>query len=142
MNIWEKHEKYHACLTEQGGRGILVTMPSKKKTKNIPAQKSPVLSKIQYRAEMTPNVPVYYCNYVQVGHSEHEFFLNVFQAPPLLRPEHFELSQKGLHIPLEPMAQIIMPAAIGSRLIDALVIQKEKFEGNFGPVDKRKKERG
>ena len=68
--------------------------------------------------------------------------MNVFQAPPLLRPEQLELSQKGLHVPLEPMAQIIMPAAIGYRLIDALVIQKGKFEGNFGPADKRKKERG
>ena len=91
---------------------------------------------------MTPNVPVYYCNYVQVGHSEHEFFLNVFQAPPLLTPEQLELSQKGIHISLEPLAQIIMPAAIGSRLIDALVIQRGKFEENFGLADKRKKEIG
>ena len=73
-NIWEKHEKYQVCLTEHGRRGILVAMPSNKKPKNITPQKSGALSKIQYRAEMTPNVPVYYCNYVQVGHSEFEFF--------------------------------------------------------------------
>jgi hypothetical protein len=75
-------------------------MPSKKVPKKIPAEKPGILSSLQYRAEMSPNVPVYYCNYIQVGHSEHEFFLNIFQAPPLLSPDQLELAKKGAHIPL------------------------------------------
>jgi len=81
---------------------------------------------------------VYYCNYIQVGHSEHEFFLNLFQAPPQLRQDQLELVQKGIPLPLEPLAQVIMPAAIGARLMNALNIQKGKFEGDFGPIDKVK----
>ena len=104
-------------------------MPARKRS-----PKKPESLVVNFTPDISDTTASYYCNFLQVKHSEYEFIITIFQSPATLKPEQLDLAKKGRPIPLEPLAQIIMPAKVGVGLIDALTAQRLKYESIFGSL--------
>ena len=104
------------------------------------ARKTPAPIEIKVQLEATPDVPVYYANYVEVGHSPHEFALNVARVPTKIGAERLaEITKSGI-ISLSPEVQLLLPPTVIPSLIFALQKQLALYETNFGKIRTGEKE--
>ena len=94
---------------------------------------------IKIAPEVTENTPSYYCNFVSVGHSKYDFTLTILRLPTTLKPDQVELAKKGKRVPVEAAFEIIISPQLISGLIDALSVQKRKYEEQFGKIQEEKK---
>ena len=98
--------------------------------------------RVTIRPDPKPDTPSYYVNHASVSHSEYDFIMSVLRVPEQLTLDQAELAKAGQPIPVEPILQIIFPPRLIDGLIKALIIQKDNYEQENGPIraDKREAE--
>lgn len=80
------------------------------------------------------DIPSYYSNFIEVGHSQHEFVLNFVRTPSALSPSRMEAVREAGKIVVEPMLQVTIPPTLVPGLLKALQLQKDKYNSAFGKI--------
>jgi len=88
----------------------------------------------QIRADVKPDTPSYYVNYMAVNHSPYDFTITAIKLPSHFTPDQIELANKRRPVPVEPILQLVIPPRIIKGLINALSDQCQKFEDRFGAI--------
>ncbi len=117
-------------------------MATKKKIAKKTAKKTVEPEGITARIVMdiTEDTPVYYINYAEIIHSRHEFGMYAVQLPTKLSAQDADQAKTSGELHLEPVLQLLMPPTVISGLIDALKIQKDAYEKEYGKIqDEAKK---
>lgn len=107
-------------------------MPRKKKVEDT-------LIPIKFVTEVTESTAQYYSNYVQVAHTGYDFSLTFAKVPSPPTSEQLATVKAGNPIKIEPLMQIIIPVKLIQGIIDALTLQKTRYEKNFGVVEQSQK---
>lgn len=87
---------------------------------------------VKIHADVKPDTPFYYVNYISVSHSPYDFSLSVLRLPSPLTQEQLAFAQKGQPVPVEPVLQIVVPPPVVKGLINALSEQYRKYEEELG----------
>ena len=85
--------------------------------------------------EVSPNAPVYYVSHAEVSHTQHDIGLAFGLMPTRLSPADRETAMTTGELHIETMVQILIPPTLLPGLINALSIQKEKYEEMFGKIN-------
>lgn len=81
----------------------------------------------------TPHdLPFYYVNHLEVSQSPFEFAIAGGRAPARMTDAQRIDVEKNKKLAIEPVVQILIPAAIMPGFIKALQTQLEKHESNYG----------
>ena len=103
---------------------------AKKKSNN--GQQVPKAIEVKIHADVKPDTPFYYVNYISVSHSPYDFSLSVLRLPSPLTPEQLAFARKGQPVPVEPVLQLVIPPPVIKALINALSEQYRKYEDELG----------
>lgn len=90
---------------------------------------------VKIAPHVTENTPSYYCNYVSVIHSRYDFTLMLAKLPTMLKPEQLALGGKDV-LPVEAALEVVISPKLISPLIEALRTQKDRYEAQFGKIEK------
>jgi hypothetical protein len=109
--------------------------PTARKATAARSPRTPTLADItDVRVVVDPNetAPLYYVNYMEVGHTGHDFTLFGVRLPPKISEDKKAdvMTTKELHV--EPEVVISIPLGMIAGLIRALTTQKEAFEKLIG----------
>ena len=85
------------------------------------------------RVESSSNDSIY-VNYMEVGHSQYEFLLNMARVPAKVSAATLADAKERGALILEPDVSVIFPPRIISGLIKALEVQRDKYEAQFGKI--------
>jgi hypothetical protein len=89
---------------------------------------------VKVQADIKPDTPFYYVNYISVTHSPYDFAISVLRLPHQLTPEQKSFASKGDPVPMEATLQLIIPTQIIKGLIKALSEQCQKYEERYGEI--------
>jgi hypothetical protein len=106
-------------------------MPKKKTNGSIPS--TPQIS-AQIHADVKPDTPFYYVNYMAINHSPYDFTITAIKLPSHLATDQIESAKKGKPVSIEPVLQLVVPPRVIKGLIKALTEQCRKYEALFGPI--------
>ncbi len=107
---------------------------SGRKAEAAASQKKPSPGQARLSVEITDSTSSSYVNHIEVGHSDHEFFLMCARLPTKLSKTDIELAKASGELRLEAMVQVLIPPTLVSGLIAALQMQKEQFEKKHGAL--------
>lgn len=80
----------------------------------------------------TDATPTHYANYAEVGRNAYDIGLAFARLPvKLSRAKTAEVQQSG-ELVVEPFLQIMLPPAVAKGLINALRVQLDSYEQQFG----------
>lgn len=89
---------------------------------------------VKILVEPSPATPVYYANYFEVSHSQHDCALTAVRVPTKFSSaRQAEFTKSGVLI-LEPEVQITFPPTLLRPLKDALERQILSYERNVGKI--------
>ena len=123
---------------------------SSRKRKAAEKRSAKVTSKVHVTIKLRDisEVPTYYVNYLDVGHSAYEFAITAAKAPTRLDDAtRSQLAKDGV-LELEPLLQLLVPPKVIPGLIDALVKQLTAYgqvfpeTSNLSPGEKNAKSKG
>lgn len=97
--------------------------------------KSPKHVAINLKIEVKPDTPYYYTTFMTVSHGPHDFTISVGKAPSFFTAEQIADAQKGEALVVESILQLIVPPRVTVSLIEALKIQVQNYEQQFGKID-------
>ena len=106
-------------------------MPKKKNNGSIPP--APQIT-AQIHADVKPDTPFYYVNYMAINHSPYDFTITAIKLPSHLTTDQLEFAKKGQPVSVEPVLQLVIPPRVIKGLIKALTEQCLKYEAQFGPI--------
>lgn len=103
-----------------------------KKSKKVQEPKPIVGASVS--VETIPDLATYYVNHIEVGMTRHDIAMTVARLPAKLPPETLKVLQETMVLHVEPILQLIIPPTLLPGLIRAPTVQREQFEGIFGPI--------
>ena len=90
-------------------------------------QKAEVIA-VKIHIEPTPATPMFYANYAEIAHSQHDFVLSAVRVPAKLgAARHADMVKTGV-LTVEPEVQLTFPPTLVRPLIDALEKQLASFD--------------
>ena len=96
--------------------------------------KAPAQINAQIQAEVKPDTPFYYINYLSINHSAYDFTMTAVKLPSHFTPDQIESARQGKPVLVEPVLQLVIPPRVIKGLITALTEQCRKYEAQFGPI--------
>jgi len=98
-----------------------------------PASK-PEQVNVKIEAEIKPDTPFYYVNFISVNHSPYDFSISAVKLPSKLTADQIALAKAGKPVLVEPILQLVVPPAVTKALIQALSEQCRKYEDRYGKI--------
>lgn len=114
--------------------------PVTKKLRQPAAKETATRVAVKVQIDPTPDAPVYYANYLEVGHSHHEFSISFARVPIKFSADRLVEIKKGMVINLASEGQVLFSPTVIPGLIRALEIQRKLYETNFGKIQTKGEE--
>ena len=108
-------------------------MPANRKAKK--GSTTPQELRVNIQADVKPDTPFYYVNFVSVTHSPYDFSLSVLRAPSQLTEEQRDDARNGRPLLVEPALQLVLPPRLIKGMIKALTEQCRKYEEQHGRIE-------
>ena len=86
-----------------------------------------------FSVQLSPETPTYYFNHAEITYLPHDFSLLFARLPAKLTPDRLEEAQGGT-LTLECELQVLLAPTMIPRLIEALTIQRRRYEEQWGPI--------
>jgi hypothetical protein len=111
-------------------------MPRAPKSKGAKNNRSAQPKTISLKVAIEPSdgLQYHYVNYAEVSHSANEFGLAFVHVPAKLPTSKLNAARETGNLVLEPLVQLVIPAAIVPGLISALTSQRASYEEKFGKI--------
>lgn len=87
---------------------------------------------VKIQVEPTSATPVFYANYAEIAHGQHDFVLSAVRVPAKFGSARQADIMKSGVLSLEPEAQVTFPPTLVRPLIEALEKQLMSYERTVG----------
>ena len=89
--------------------------------------------RVGFSVQISPDTPTYYFNHAEIAHLPHDFALLFARLPSKLTPDRLGEIKAGT-LMLECELQVLLAPTMIPKLIEALTIQRRRYEEQWGPI--------
>ncbi len=110
-----------------------------RKTDGVGARRAEAEVALSIDVTSGPDTPTYYINMAEIHHTAHEFGMAVVRTPGKMPKERLEALKTAGQLVVPADVLLLFPPTMLPGLIEALTLQRDKFESRFGPIVREKK---
>lgn len=88
---------------------------------------------IRVSMDVPADVPTYFVNYAEVNFSPNEIVISATRVPARFEASKLREAAEGV-IVVQGEVQLVLPPSVAVALINALSLQKENYEKQFGAI--------